>query len=158
MRKKIIDKELKEAPAGQQSWLDLEHLAQIEFTSEAKAHPIESALVSNNGAGWIAAQPGEQTIRIVFDEPHQIRRIQLVFHEKEVERTQEFLLRWLPAGDQSYQKIVRQQYTFSPPHTVEELEEYAVKINAVSIIELIIVPDVSGREVYASLTQFRLSS
>jgi hypothetical protein len=32
-------------------------------------------------------------------------------------RTQEFVLRWLPEGQQSPREIVRQQYTLSPPAT-----------------------------------------
>jgi hypothetical protein len=46
-----------------------------------------------------------------------LKRIRLIFQEDGDERTQEFILRWLPEGGQSYQEIVRQQYTFSPPGT-----------------------------------------
>lgn len=157
MRKKIIDQAPQNVTPAKQSWLELEHLAQIELTSEDEAHPFESALASDGGAGWMAAQPGEQTIRIVFDEPQKIRRIQLLFREKEQERTQEFLLSWLSAGDQSYKEIVRQQYNFSPPHTIEESEDYTVDLEAVRALVLHIVPDTSGRGTCASLAQLKLS-
>src|SRR5205823_8547068 len=101
------------APAGQ-GWLDLERRAQIEITSEETAHPIEAALKQGTGSGWRAAQPGQQTIRLLFDEPLHIKRIRLVFHEEQRERTQEFALQWSSDGGQSYRPILRQQYTFSP--------------------------------------------
>ena len=52
-----------------QDWLDMEQLAQVEVTSEDSAHPIEAALVPGGESGWRAAQPGEQTIRLIFDQP-----------------------------------------------------------------------------------------
>ncbi|MGO9059460.1 MAG: hypothetical protein ACLQU2_19075, partial [Candidatus Binataceae bacterium] len=41
-----------------------------------------------------SAQRGEQIIRIVLDQPRPLRRIKLEFTEMDVERTQEFTLRW----------------------------------------------------------------
>ena len=76
------------------------------------------------GSGWRAAQPGEQTIRLRFDESLKLKPIRLVFHEDEQERTQEFVLRWSPDGGQSYREILRQQYNFSPPEAARELEDY----------------------------------
>ncbi|HEY3304281.1 MAG TPA: hypothetical protein VGL70_12170 [Candidatus Binatia bacterium] len=157
MRKKIIDS-ISEGnlPSGQ-SWLDLEGLIQVEITSENSAHPVESALVPGGGPGWRAAQPGEQTIRVVFDHPHSLRRIFLRFDEKEQARTQEFALRWLPEGQKHSREIVRQQYTFSPPDTIEEVEDYRVELNGVTALEVKIVPDISRGAAYASLTQMRLA-
>ena len=94
MRKRIIGPGPREVAAAEPVWLDLEHLAQVEITSEDVDHPIESALIPGTGLGWRAAQPGEQTIRLLFDEPLRLRRIHLVFYEGELERTQEFVLRW----------------------------------------------------------------
>jgi hypothetical protein len=97
------------------NWLELQSLAQVELTSEDEAHQIESALIPGTGSGGRAALPGEQVIRLLFDEPQRIRRIRLLFHEAKIERTQEFALRWSPDGGKSYHEIVRQQYNFSPP-------------------------------------------
>jgi hypothetical protein len=157
MRKKIIDS-ISEGnlPSGQ-SWLDLERLIQVEITSENSAHPVESALVPGRGPGWRAAQPGEQTIRIIFDHPLSLRRIFLRFDEKEQARTQEFVLRWLPEGQEHSREVVRQQYTFSPPDTIEEVEDYRVELNGVTALEVKIVPDISRGAAYASLTQMCLA-
>ena len=84
-------------------------------------------------------------------------RILLRFDEKEQERTQEFVLRWLPEGQQSLREIVRQQYNFSPSTTNQEIEDYRVNLNGVSVVELEIVPDISGGDAHASLAQIRLA-
>ncbi|MCX5890285.1 MAG: carbohydrate-binding protein, partial [Deltaproteobacteria bacterium] len=106
MRKRIISHGPREVAAAEPGWLDLERLAQVEITSEDLDHPIESALIPGTGIGWQAAQPGEQTIRLLFNEPLRLTRIHLVFHEGERERTQEFVLRWSSDGGQSYREIV----------------------------------------------------
>jgi hypothetical protein len=52
---------------------------------------------------------------------------------------------------------VRQQWNFSPPNTVREVEEYQVEISDVTILELVIVPDISRGAARASLKSLRLS-
>ena len=155
MRKQIVNHSSQQGSSADQNWLDLELRARVELTSEDAANPIEAALTA--GAGWRATEPGEQTIRILFDEPQQIRRIHLQFREEEQGRTQEFVLRWSADGGQSYREIVRQQYHFSPPDTTDEVEEYAVELEGVTALELRIVPDISGGESRASLAQLRLA-
>jgi hypothetical protein len=156
MRKKTIDPiSAKTSPLG--TWLDLQRLAQVEITSESAAHPIESALIPGSGPGWRAAEPGEQMIRLVFDQPLRLRRILLTFDEEEQTRTQEFVLRWLPEGQESSRDIVRQQYTFSPPGTIQEIEDYHIDLTGVSALELKIIPDISGGGARASLAQMSLA-
>ena len=115
-----------------------------------------ACLLYGAGPGWRAGQPGQQTIRLLFDEPQSIRKIRLGFQEDERQRTQQFVLRWSSDGGKSYREIVRQQYNFSPPDTTSECEDYNVQLDQVSALELIIVPDISGAPVYASLSQLRL--
>jgi len=136
--------------------LNVEHLAQVEVTSEAAAHPIESALIPGAGPGWRAEEPGQQTVRLLFDEPQRVRHIRLLFQEDERQRTQEFVLRWSSDGGQSYREIVRQQYNFSPPGSTSECEDYDVNLDRVTALELAIVPDISGAPVCASLAELRL--
>jgi hypothetical protein len=157
MRKQMISSGSEAVPRPGAAWLDLERLAQVEITSESAEHPIESALIPDRGPGWRAAQPGKQSIRVIFDQPVSIGRILLQFHEKEQGRTQEFVLRWLPEGQQSPREIVRQQYTFSPPATHQEIEDYRVNLNGVTAVELEIVPEISGGGAPASLAQMRLA-
>jgi hypothetical protein len=157
MRKRTINSGTEARSHSGDVWLDLERLAQVEITSESAEHPVESALIPDRGQGWRAAQPGKQSIRLIFDQPISIGRIFLRFDEKEQGRTQEFVLRWLPEGQRSSREIVRQQYTFSPPATNQEIEDYSVKLDGAIAIEVEIVPDISGGCAYASLAQMRLA-
>jgi hypothetical protein len=159
MRKRIIEHGPQGTLSGEpRDWLDLERRVQIEVTSEDAAHPIESALVHAGTQGWRADGPGEQTIRLLFDEPTKLRRVRLVFREEAQGRTQEFVLRWSPDGGRTYREIVRQQYTFSPAGTTREIEEYAVDLERVTALELQIVPDIGGRDARATLERMQLTS
>jgi len=140
-----------------ESWLDLEQCAQVELTSEDSAHPIEAALTINGGSGWRADTPGKQSIRLLFDSPQNITRIYLLFEEREQARTQEFVLRWSPDDLESGHEIVRQQYNFSPSGNNRELEDYRVRLDGLVMLELSIIPDISGGESRASLAQLRLA-
>ena len=98
-----------------------------------------------------------ETIRLIFDESQRLTRIALVFEEAETERTQEFTLRWSGDHGSSFQEIVRQQWNFSPPNSVREVEEFQVDLSGVTALELVIVPDISGGAARASLKSLRLS-
>jgi hypothetical protein len=157
MQKRLIDPGPGKGAAAEPEWLNLEHLTQVEITSEDAGYPIESALLLGTGLGWRAAQSGEQTIRLLFNEPLRLKRIYLVFQEDQQERTQEFVLRWSPDGGQSYREIVRQQYNFSPPAAGIEIENYDVNLDGVTALELKIIPNISGGRARASLAQLRLA-
>ena len=157
MRKHIIVKDIQGVIPPGENWLDLDSLAQAELTSEDPSHPIESALKPGMGSGWRASKPGRQTVRLLFDEPVRIRRVHLVFHEEERQRTQEILLRWSSDGGHSYQDIVRQQYNFSPPDSTREIEDYEVDLAGLTILEIILAPDISGGDALASLAELRLA-
>ena len=157
MRKRIINQGTQHVSPANEQWLNVETLAQVEVTSEDAAHPIESALIPGTGSGWRAAQPGQQTIRLLFDEPQRIRRFYLVFQEDDLERTQQFVLRCSSDGGQSYREILRQQYNFSRPGATSECEDYAVDLDGVNALELSIVPNMSGGPARASLAQLRLA-
>ena len=156
MRKKIVNQHRRDALSNDQNWLDLERLAEVELTSEEAQHPIEAALTSEGSRGWRAAHSGAQTIRVVFDAPQRIRRIQLIFGEDQQPRTQEFVLGWSSDAGGSYRELVRQQFNFSPPATTEEFEDYTFDLPNVKELELKITPDISGGEARASVEQFRV--
>ncbi len=158
MRKQINAQGAQESAKPEPDWLELEHITQIEVTSEEAAHPIESALIPDSGAGWRAADSGKQTVCLLFEVPQRIRRIRLLFDEQMGRgRTQEFVLSWSPGGEEHYREIVRQQYNFSPPDVTSEVEDYVVDLNGVAVLELVIIPDISGGLACASLAQLRLA-
>ena len=53
-------------------------------------------------------------------------------------------------------EIVRQQWNFSPPGSTTEIEDYAVSLDAASVLELAIVPDLRRREAVATLASWRV--
>jgi hypothetical protein len=157
MRKRLITSTPETVRSHGEGWLEIERAAIVEITSEEKDYPIEAAFVSGETPGWRAAEPGPQTIRLVFDHPQRLKRIALVFEEKETARTQEFVLRWSSDGGSSFREIVRQQWNFSPAETIREVEEYQVELSHITVLELTIVPNTSGGSSSASLKSLRLS-
>ena len=157
MRKRIVTSNATTIQAIGDGWLDLEHAATVEVTSEDTDFPIESALSLEPRQGWRAGEPGPQTIRIVFDQPRKLEGISLVFEEREMTRTQEFVLRASPKPGGPFREIVRQQWNFSIPGSTQEIENYRVELSEVTTLELTIVPDISGGAARASLKSLRLS-
>jgi len=157
MRKRIVGRAQQEAVLADQDWLNVERLADVEVTSEDPRYPIEAALVPGRGSGWRAAEPGRQTMRLLFTSPQRLRRIWLVFAESTIERTQEYVLRWSSDGGQSFHEIVRQQWNFSPRGATWETEDHRVELSDVAILELSIIPDTSGNLAFASLVQLRIA-
>jgi hypothetical protein len=156
MRKQMI-RVPQSVPAWDQGWLDVNKAASVEVSSEDENYPIESALLGDEKRGWRAAEPGSQTIRLIFDSPQRLRRIWLAFEDSEALRTQEFVLRWSSHAGQPSREIVRQQWNFSSPGAVREIEDYAVDLFDVGVLELVIVPDKGDGEARASLVKMRLA-
>ncbi len=157
MRKKVIAEDARGERPVEGTFLDLETLASVEISSEDPAHPIESAIVPGGGGGWRAEGPGPQKVRILFDEPRRIQRVQLVFEESRAERTQEFALSWIPAGEKAVRSLVRQQYTFSPGGATHESEDYSFDVEGVAALELEIIPDIGRGTAVASLVSLRIA-
>ena len=156
MRKRILFPAHREGASSDEGWLNLEDLAEVEVTSENVAHPVESALLPGRSSGWRAAGPGQQTIRVLFAHPQQLRRIQLNFVEHLAERTQEYVLRWSPDGGRSFREIVRQQWNFSPQGSTSETEDHHVELSGVTMLEVSIIPDINENSALASLARLRL--
>jgi hypothetical protein len=157
MRKRLVNPTAERLRTLGQGWLDLERAAVVEVTSEDEDFPIESAFASEDARGWRAAAPGRQTIRLIFDHPQRITRVSLVFEEYETARTQEFVLRWSSDGGTTLKEIVRQQWNFSTPESIREVEQYQVDLNNVNALELVITPDIGGGAAHASLKAFCVS-
>lgn len=157
MRKRILSSTNREPAQDEVPWLDLDAMAEVEVSSEAPGHPIEAALLPGHDADWQAAEGGTQTIRVIFDAPQKVGRIRLRFREENIARTHEFLLGWSPDGTAPYEEIVRQQFNFSPPSTVEEVEDYQVELLAVKSLELTIQPDVGRGSAVATLTRLQIA-
>jgi hypothetical protein len=86
MRKRLITPTQGTVRSQGKGWLDVERATMVEITSEEKDYPVESAFASEESHGWRAAEPGSQTIRLIFDKPQTLKLISLVFEENEIPR------------------------------------------------------------------------
>src|SRR6476660_2931743 len=82
---------------GDERWLDLDGFAEVDV-SRPKRRCTQSSLHCllrpQTESSCEAAEPGPQTVRILFDRPQRIDNVLLEFQEFQLARTQEFLLRW----------------------------------------------------------------
>ena len=140
-----------------ETWLDLEQIATVEVTSEHPNFPVESVFNASNVPGWRALEKGEQQIRIIFDQPMSVKRIHLRFVETEVERKQEFTIRWASAEGAPMKEVVRQQWNFSPAGSTREVEDYEVCLEGVSALELAIRPGLAQGDARATLAEWRIA-
>ena len=134
-------------------------LGTVFLSSEEKDHPIDHVFDSNRGPGgtrWIAAQPGVQTIIVAFDSPQTIHQVHLEIEEPEISRTQELQLSLSTDGGETYRELLRQEYTFSPPGTTFEREEWSIPVEGVTHLQLMITPDKGGKPCQATLTTLTL--
>jgi hypothetical protein len=158
MRKRIVAQgSVRVRSKSLESWLDIEQIATVEVTSEHPDFPIESVFSATGVSGWRALDKGEQQIRVIFDQPLSIRRIHLRFVEAEIERTQEFAIRWAGADGGPMKELIRQQWNFSPGGSTTEVEDYEVSLDAVSTLELAIRPDLGREDTPATLAELRLA-
>ena len=157
MRKHIIVSAEPGISRKDEEWLNLEEIARVEVSSEDPQHPIESAFKHGENLGWRASEPGVQTIRLLFDEPKDLRRIWLRFSEPEAERTHQFTLRWADSQTSPYREIVRQQWNFNPRTSAIEAEDYRVDLSHVLTLELTIDPDLGKGQAYATLAEWRVA-
>jgi hypothetical protein len=134
---------------------DIAALATVWVTSEAADHPIDNAFDSHRGPGgsrWVAGAPGPQRLLLAFDAPQTLRMLRLEIEERDVSRTQELHVAISRDGGQAYQTLLRQEYTFSQPGTTFEHEEWAIPVEGVTHLQLVITPDKGGAPCHATLT------
>jgi len=74
MQKRMIEREPAIGRLDAES-LDIESLVTVEITSEEPNRPIELAFRGAGEAGWCAAAPSVQVIRLLFHQPQRITRI-----------------------------------------------------------------------------------
>jgi hypothetical protein len=138
---------------------DIASIATVLVTSEDPDHPIDHVFDDQRGPGasrWIAAQPGEQTLILAFDAPQMIRKVLVEIEEPNISRTQEMDVSVSNDGGQTYRELVRQEYTFSPPGTSLEREEWSINADGVSHLRLRIKPEKGGKACRATLSTLAL--
>jgi hypothetical protein len=159
MRKSIVSPSAVAATPISDLWRDLERIARVEISSEDEQFPIEHALGKKETTGWRAAGTGPQLIRLHFDEPLNIKRLRLHFVDKAAERSQEFAV--FAGAGHDLKEVVRQQWSFSPNGSTEEIEDFTVNLSGITTMEIRIDPDRSHdpkqSQNYASLQSLKLA-
>ena len=138
---------------------DIGALATVWVTSEAAEYPIDHVFDSHGGPGgsrWVAETLGPQRLLLAFDAPQTLHRLRLEVEERDVSRTQEIEVAISCDGGQTYQTLLRQEYTFSPPGTTFEREEWWIPVEGVTHLQLAIKPDKGGVPCHATLTTVAL--
>lgn len=161
MQKEIVNSETSNIQSPTNGELDIVNVAAVQLTSEDADHPIENAFNQQRGKGasyWAAATSGSQTITLVFARPQVIRKIQLEIEEVEVNRTQALQISVSGNGAQSFEKVLEQDYTFSPPGTTFQQENWIVNLEQVTHFRLTIQPDRDHNLAIAKLSSLILSS
>ena len=147
------------ATVSQSDAKEIAAIATVLVTSEAADAPIDHVFDQSRGPGgsrWVAAGPGEQRLILAFDTPQTLRTISLEVEEPEVSRTQVLHVSVSRDGGQTYRELRRQEYTFSPPGTTFEREEWAVTVAGATHLQLVITPDKGGAPCRATLTSLVL--
>ena len=160
LRKQII-KPFPASPAPNPGEIDIVAAATVLVTSEQPEHPVDHVFDERRGRGgsrWIAGEPGEQEMILVFDVPQTIHRVLLEVEELEIARIQELQLSVSSDGGQTYREVLRQEFNFSPPGTTFEREEWTVSADCVTHLRLHIKPDKGGKPYRATITSLSLSS
>jgi hypothetical protein len=159
MRKSIVSPSAVAATPISELWRDLERIARVEISSEDDRFPIEHAMGKKETSGLRVSGTVTQLIRLQFDEPMNIKRLRLHFVDKAAERSQEFAV--FAGSGSELKEVVRQQWTFSPYGSTEEIEDYTVNLSGITTLEVRIDPDRSHdpkqSQEYASLQSLRLA-
>ncbi len=142
------------------AWMDVLGEARVEVTSEDELFPVTAALGHAVTNGWRSAVTGVQVLRLIFAEPRKIERIRVDVVDRVAERTQEMVVR-AGASVEALEELARWQFSFSPRGSTEEMEESAVIVDGVTVVELRIDPDVrhpgGAEQMYAVLRSFWLA-
>jgi hypothetical protein len=93
---------------------------------------------------------------LAFDMPQTIRKVIVEVEETDISRTQEMDVSISDDGGHTYRELVRQEYTFSPPGTTFEYEQWSVHAEEVSHFRLRIKPDKGDKVCRATLTTLLL--
>jgi hypothetical protein len=139
--------------------LDIPKLATVLLTSESADHPVDHLFDGRDGAGgtrWVAAEPGEQTLILAFDAPLTIREVSIETEERHASRTQVLVLSLSRDGGHAYREVLRQEFTFSPPSTTFQREQWSAPAEGVTHLRLVIQPDKGHAAHRATLTSLAI--
>jgi hypothetical protein len=137
--------------SARNTWLDLDVLADVSIS-------VGGQRIPRSAGAWSADCPGEQLIEIRFRHPTTVSRLRVVSTEDEHSRTQEMTLWASIRRGERHREIFRQQFNFRPGAATEQVEEYVLRLEEVSALQVRIVPSVDGRRAVARVSELRVSA
>lgn len=158
LRKKVLKKTHAPSQAALGE-MDIAAVASVVVSSEDPDNPINNAFDGSRGlgaTGWVAAEPGEQSVVLAFDSPQAIRRIAIEVEEGETPRSQQIQLLISRDQEYTYDPLLHQGFNFSPPGTSFEREQWDVDLKGITHFKVKITPDTSGKPCRARLTALDL--
>ena len=139
--------------------INLGTCANIAYSSEDPAHPVENILDDHTGPGGTFWSSGRvdtlEQLLIEFDAPQSISRLVYEVEELRSERTQEVRIEVSEDAGLTYRGIHTQEYTFSPRGATFQREDLRLQVPAVTQLRLTIRPNKGGTG-KATLTSLRL--
>jgi hypothetical protein len=159
LRKQIIQELPRAEAALKADAKDIASIATVLVTSESPDHPVDHLFDAKSGRGgtrWMAAADGEQTVIVAFDTPQVIREVSLETEELATSRTQALVLSLSRDGGRTYREVLRQEFTFSPPDTTFERENWTVPADGVTHVRVVVQPDKGNAPRRATLTSLTI--
>ena len=132
-------------------------LARFEATSEDSRYPIESAF-EEDGQGWRAVEVGEQAIRARSSTNHNA--------SKKIDSAPYNPIRNARSSSHCIgqrvhtatpRPLVREQWNFSPPGSIMQIEEYEVDLHGVRLFQLVVRPEIKRSPAVATLVSWHLA-
>ena len=132
-------------------WLDLDVLADVTIIAGGTR-------VARSPGRWSSDCPGEQMIEIRFRHPTTVSRLRLVSCEAEQSRTQKLAIWASSRRGERHREVLRQQVDFSPSGAREHVEEYALQLEDVSVLQVRIVPSIDGQRAVARISELHVAA
>lgn len=135
----------------QNRWLDLDVLADVTIMAGGTR-------VARSPGSWSRDCPGEQMIVIRFRHPTTVSRLRLVVCEIERSCTQTLAIWASSHRGERHREVLRQQFDFSPSGAREHVEEFAVQLEDVTVLQVRIVPSTDGPRAVARLSELHVAA
>jgi hypothetical protein len=156
VRKTILGHDDHPVTSSSSEWFGVQAIAGIAVTSEADDAPVENALYPPTAtpAGG-PESPAHRSFKSPLAGQQRSGTFNLFLGNRSSQGRRNLRLRCSVAGGER-REVIRQQWTFSPQGSTEEVEDYRVTLDDVVVLELAIVPDINNGGAHASLVQIRI--
>jgi hypothetical protein len=122
MQKRAVEKTSQKQTVCEESQPDQEQSGEVEVISENAEQLIKPVLTKGADESQHSFTPGEQIIRLLFNQPQTFSQMHILFDREEGAQTQEFFLSWLSEDSKFSGELVHQQNDFVSGRRLRENE------------------------------------